>query len=107
MNKVQLELSDFFARVAGNDASTPASGVNLTVGVDQLARINALTGGNVYERALTPQNMDEIWNLAYQQILVNIEALIPLAEEQGFTEHTGIAKVIKAYVYMTLGRYLW
>jgi len=102
MNQVQLELSDFFARVTDNDGSTPASGATATVGVAQLARMHALIGGSIYDRAIVPQNMDEIWTKAYQGILVNIETLIPIAEEKQFYVHVGVAKIIKAYVYMTL-----
>lgn len=102
MNQVQLELSDFFSRISGNDRSAPASGVSATAGVDQLIRMNAMSGGDTYDRAIVPQNMDEIWNKAYQGILINVEALIPLAEEKGLMVHVGAAKILKAYVYLTL-----
>ena len=95
MNQAQLDLASFFSQAAGNDA------VN-TTGVDVLVRMTAMIGGDTYERAITPQDLDDTWERAYQDVLVNIETLIPLAEEQNFTTHIAAAKIMKAFVYMTL-----
>ena len=97
LNAVQADFSDFYARASGHLYTGPASN-----GVDQLMRIRAMTGGDKYETAFLPQNLDEIWERAYQNVLVNIEALLPLAEEKNLTTHIGVAKILKAYIYMTL-----
>ncbi len=99
MNQVQLDFAAFFARAAGNDVSAQPVA---TVGADQLVRMNAMTGGDTYDRAIAPQNMDQVWTLAYQNVLVNIDVLLPLAEEKNLTTHIAAAKIMKAYVLMTL-----
>jgi hypothetical protein len=88
MNSVQLDFADFY-----NSAS------NL---VDQLVRMQTMTGGYRYETAIQPQNVDATWRLAYQRVLTNTKILIPLAESKGLTTHVGVAKILEAYVYLTL-----
>jgi hypothetical protein len=97
LNAVQADFADFFTRAAGNLTFGPASR-----GVDQLMRMKAMTGGDNYETAFLPQNLDEIWQSAYQKVLVNIEAMLPLAEEKNLTTHVAVAKILKAYIYLTL-----
>lgn len=95
MNGIQADLASFFERVAGHDNV-------LTTGVDQLVRHRVLSGGFNYPTSFSPQSQDFIWNDAYQKVLVNIEAMLPLAEEKNLTTHVGVGKIIKAYVLMTL-----
>lgn len=95
MNGVQADLASFFERVAGHDNVT-------TTGVDQLVRHRVMSVGFNYQTAFTPQSQDNIWQDAYQKILVNIEAMLPLAEAANLTTHIGAGKIIKAYVFMTL-----
>ncbi|MCB0489531.1 MAG: SusD/RagB family nutrient-binding outer membrane lipoprotein [Cyclobacteriaceae bacterium] len=95
MNGIQRDLAGFFERVSGADR------VN-TRGVDELIRHRVMSGGFNYQTAYTPQNLDETWQWAYQKVLVNIEAMLPLAEEANLTTHIGAGKIIKAYVLMTL-----
>lgn len=102
MNQIQIQFADFFARMSGNDSSTPSSGISSTNGMDQLVRMNAMTAGDTYDRAYLPQNMDQIWVDAYQGIMVNVKLLLPLAEEKGLTVHMGAAKVLQAYTMLTL-----
>ena len=61
-----------------------------------------MQGDKVYDRAFRPQDFDEIWKDSYQKVLVNIETLIPLAEEKQLNVHVGVAKIIKALTYITL-----
>jgi hypothetical protein len=95
MNGIQADLASFFERVSGADNVT-------TNGVDQLVRHRVMAGGFNYPTAFSPQSQDDIWQDAYQKILINIEAMLPLAEENGLTTHIGVGKIIKAYVLMTL-----
>ncbi|MGE0588884.1 MAG: SusD/RagB family nutrient-binding outer membrane lipoprotein [Cyclobacteriaceae bacterium] len=95
MSGVQRDLASFFEKVSGADRVT-------TTGVDELIRHRVMAGGFNYQTAYTPQSQDDTWQWAYQKVLVNIEAMLPLAEEANLTTHVGAGKVIKAYVLMTL-----
>jgi Starch-binding associating with outer membrane len=95
MNKVQTDFGLFFSKIAGN------YNVN-TRGVNQLVRMRAMTGGDTYDRAFTSQLENDIWTDAYQGVLINIETLLPIAEEKDLNVHLGVAKILKAYVYLTL-----
>ena len=90
MNGIQLDLSDFFD--------------NATNATSPLMRTYAMTGGFRYQTAIQPQgtNIQEMWRIGYQNILINAKTLIPLAEEKNLTTHVGVAKIISAYVYITL-----
>ncbi len=65
-------------------------------------RMLAMTGGYQYNSQDQPQSFDYIWELAYANLLPDIELVISSATEKGSTVHAGIAKILKAYVYMTL-----
>src|SRR5690349_254690 len=82
MNGVQLDFADFFnAASGGNVTGTTA------FGVDALVRMQAMTTGYRYQTADQAQYTDFLWTLAYQNVLVNIETLIPLAESKKLTTH--------------------
>jgi len=99
MNKIQLDFAAFYSLVSGNDISG-VTGTN--VGVNQVVRMTAMISGSTYERALISQNFDQMWTRAYQDVLINIETLLPMAKEGNFMVHAGSAKVLKAYIYLTL-----
>jgi len=90
MNGVQLDFADFF-----NNATNATS---------PLMRTFAMNGGFRYQTAIQPQNtnIQEMWRLGYQNVLINSKTLIPLAEEKGFTTHVAVAKILSAFTYMTL-----
>ncbi len=88
MNKIQLEFGDFIARA--NDPTT------------ELVRMRAMTGGDTYDTAYQPQTFDLMWETAYQRLLVQVETLLTSLNGTQFTAHTGAAKIIKAYTYLTL-----
>jgi Starch-binding associating with outer membrane/Susd and RagB outer membrane lipoprotein len=87
-NKVQLEFALFAERV-----NNPAM---------DLARMTALTGGDVYARAYQPQDFNNAWTSAYQDVLVQLETMLKKTDGTNFTIHSGSARVIKAYVMLTL-----
>jgi hypothetical protein len=88
MNAVQLSFADFYNSASAN--------------VDQLVRMQAMTGGFRYQTAIQPVSVDNLWTQAYRNVLVNAEALIPLAQSKNLTTHVAVAKIIEAYVYLTL-----
>ena len=49
--------------------------------------------------------LQNTWQLAYAVVLQDIETLLPTAQENDLYIHSGIARVIKAYVLMTLVDY--
>lgn len=86
-NQIQLSYTSFLFSAKG-----PA---------EQLTRMSNL-GGPTYPAAYAPISFNGIWSLAYSQILTDIRALEPIAEETGLTYHQGVAKIMKAHVLMTL-----
>ncbi|MEZ4971906.1 MAG: SusD/RagB family nutrient-binding outer membrane lipoprotein [Cyclobacteriaceae bacterium] len=95
MNGIQRDLASFFEKALGADRVT-------TNGVDELIRHRVMSVGFNYQTAFTPQLQDDTWQWAYQKVLVNIEAMLPLAEEANLTTHIGVGKIIKAYTYLCL-----
>ncbi|MEE1963793.1 SusD/RagB family nutrient-binding outer membrane lipoprotein [Allomuricauda taeanensis] len=90
-NNVQLSFANFVESSAGAASFSAA-----------LSRQFAMTGGNTYDNAYTPISFDGLWNSAYAQVLIDIEALEPIATELGLNYHLGVSKVFKAYTYFTL-----
>lgn len=88
MNLVQLNFADFY----NNAHSTTAP----------LVRQIAMSGGYRYINAYQAQFQDGLWVQAYENILVQVETMLPLAEAKGLTTHVAVGKLIKAYTYLTL-----
>lgn len=59
-------------------------------------------GGDIYERIYQPQSFNTLWDRAYIDCLNQANFLESEATERGFTAHMGVAKVIKAFTYITL-----
>ena len=88
LNAVQLDFADFFNAGAGR--------------VSPLVRQVAMTGGYRYQTAYTPQNQDDTWKRAYADVLVNANTVIDMATTLEYNKHKGVAKILKAYTYITL-----
>lgn len=88
MNGVQLDFADFFAAAQGL--------------VNPLVRQEAMTGGFRYQTANTPQTADATWSAAYEDVLINADLVIKLAQPVQLTTHVAVAKILKAYTYLTL-----
>ena len=101
MNGIQADFGQWFSLAGGQNIAGTNDFAN-SRSVAELVRMQAMTGGDQYERAFTPQDLNAIWSGAYQDVLINIEAMLPLAEEDNLTTHIGVAKIIKAYIFMTL-----
>ncbi|MBL0743358.1 SusD/RagB family nutrient-binding outer membrane lipoprotein [Chryseolinea lacunae] len=98
LNAIELDFADFYSIASGNTVFSDKT----TVGADRLMRMRAMNTGYRYQTAYQAQFLDDLWTLAYQKVLVNIETLVPLAESKGYSTHVAIAKALKAYTYITL-----
>jgi hypothetical protein len=97
MNGVQLDFADFFNSASGGNVTT-----KVTVGTEQLMRMQAMTTGFRYQTAFLPQYLDFTWEQAYRYVLINIKNLKEIASEKELGTHVAVAKVLEAYVYLTL-----
>lgn len=91
LNSIQLSFGTFFeeATEAGGEA------VRLEYMFDEYdVNFNSTYGSTTV-----------MWRTAYAGILPDIKVLIPVAEESTLFVHSGIAKVLRAYVLMTLVDY--
>ncbi len=61
--------------------------------------------GPLYSNAYQANQFDGAYQLAYAGILADARALRPLADEQELYTHSGISKVIEAYVMLSLVDY--
>ena len=69
-----------------------------------LARMTALNTFNTltYDNQYNPSNFNFMWNLAYAQIFPDVDALVDVSAENNLVLYSGSAKIMKAYVMMTL-----
>ena len=88
MNNIQLNFADFFHSAAGS--------------VDPLVRMQAMTGGYRYQTAFNPSSLNNLWDLAYRNVLISNQIMQPLAVSKGLTTHVAVGKILEAYTYLTL-----
>lgn len=88
LNNVFLEFTEFVDEAS--DETMP------------YVRLTAMSGGERYDNQDSPSSFDFIWGKAYSELLPDVNLAIQLAEESGFTSPAGAAKVVKAYILMTL-----
>ncbi|HLF45220.1 MAG TPA: SusD/RagB family nutrient-binding outer membrane lipoprotein [Chitinophagaceae bacterium] len=67
----------------------------------ELTRMIVMYGPR-YDNAYQPQSYDGIWSNAYTGVLKHINALLPVANNEKKFIHVGMAKIMKAYVLMTM-----
>ena len=87
-NAIQLNFAAFFDN---------ASNISMSA-----VRMTAMTGGDIYENAWSPNTFNFLWNNSYSSIFPDVVAMNALAEERSLFYHTGAAKVIQGYVLMTM-----
>lgn len=87
-NKMQFEFSNFAWEAS--DETMP------------ITRMMAMTGGNIYDNQDSPQSFNFLWNRAYSEVLPDADIVISNANESSLFVHSGIAKVMKAYILMVL-----
>ncbi len=90
LNNIQIGMAGFF-----NTASTFGM---------QVTRLQN-SGGSVYENFANPQSYDGIWTAAYANVLEDCDVLIKRAEENKYTVHSGMARIIQAYTLSVLVDY--
>lgn len=90
LNSIELTTNSFFQNVTDEGM--------------QVSR-TLVMAGPTYTNAYAPSNFDGAWSNAYAGIFADVNAMIPVAEEQGFYIHVGIAQILKAYVAITLVDY--
>ncbi len=88
MNKIQADFADFIAEV--------------NIPTMELSRMIAMTGGDTYPQAYTAQSFDDIWRRSYQDVLVQIETMLPRTDKDSLTVHSGAGRILKAYTFITL-----
>jgi len=86
-NNIQLEFGSAF--------------LNAEFAAGQMARMYHM-GSFTYESAVSPATLNGLWFDAYSDLFPDIETLNKLAEEKGLDIHAGSAKIMKAYVLMTM-----
>lgn len=59
-------------------------------------------GDFIYENSINEATFNGLWNNAYANLLPDIDALVNLADPNGFDVHAGSAKILKAYTLMML-----
>ncbi|MEM9820582.1 MAG: SusD/RagB family nutrient-binding outer membrane lipoprotein [Bacteroidota bacterium] len=89
-NAVQLDFKDFFHW---------ASDRTMTV-----VRMRAMTGGNNYNNAFGPTTFNVNWNIAYSDLLPDLDKLIEIGNDPDnpLLIYSATAKTMKAYMFMTL-----
>lgn len=88
MNAVQANFAEFY-RLSGLQSG-------------RLVRIESMTAGDRYATAIRSTTTDALWERAYQDVLINANTVISLAEASNLTTHVAVAKILKAYVFITL-----
>lgn len=58
--------------------------------------------GPTYSNGYGPVDFNSIWGTAYEGVLKNANAMIPVAKSQAKYYHAGIAEILKAYTLFTL-----
>jgi hypothetical protein len=92
LTQVQLNFVNFFSNTT-------------TFGMEMSRMLNSSQRGATYDAMYQPSTFNGTWTAAYSNTLINANTLIPIAEERQFFTHAGIAKVLKAYVLLTLVDY--
>lgn len=88
LNKIQVDFA-FWVHSMGDRAG-------------ELTRVNYMSG-RTYDNVYSPGSWDGIWSSAYRGMLEDIRLMNALAEESGGLQyHTGMGKVMEAYIMVTL-----
>lgn len=87
-NNIQLEARNVF-----NGTWLAAGG---------MARMVAATGGFFYNQAVSPNGFNGIWGNVYNDMLPDIDALIEIADANGFDQHKGYSLILRSYCLMVL-----
>ncbi|MEW7292309.1 SusD/RagB family nutrient-binding outer membrane lipoprotein [Aquimarina sp. 2304DJ70-9] len=96
LNNAALFFANAYAFNEGNEDG-------LNVRASETMRMQHLFGPYAGPFSLTSGNINRnIWQSFYRETLKDIETLLPVAEERGILGTAGVAKILKAYTYVTL-----
>jgi len=94
LNSIQLAAINMFE-------GTPNDNTELSKVGMEVVRIEHMFGPT-YQNAYGPSTLNGAWRAVYSSALPDIRTMTPLAEEQELYTHLGIAKVLEAYMMVTL-----
>ena len=92
-------MQNAFRKFLNDDDPANWNGVN-KMGMEVIRMINPW--GGTYENAYNPQEFDDIWLFAYEGALMDAHSFLPIYEESEWYIHSGITKVLQAYILVTL-----
>tara|TARA_B110000967_G_scaffold150233_1_gene154054 strand:+ start:3181 stop:4800 length:1620 start_codon:yes stop_codon:yes gene_type:complete len=95
LNSIQLNFVD---AIAYNEANEDG----LNVWASEAIRMQHQFGSYSGPFTLNSGVINDLWRDFYREALQDINILIPLAEERELDGHIGVAKLIQAYIYVTL-----
>jgi len=87
-NNAQIQFNEFFEAIYNHTSTT--------------SRMQAMIGGFSYQEASQPVFFSGIWTTAYANALPDLNQVITIADEQGFSIQGGSARVMKSYILTTL-----
>jgi hypothetical protein len=90
LNNIQLSFPGWFNGIS-------------SFGMQMTRQLNS--GGSLYDNVYSPQSFDGTWSTAYATILLDAELLIANADANGLARHAGMARVIAAYMIVSLVDY--
>ena len=94
LNNIQLGAITMFEGTPTNTFALSEAGMEVT-------RIMHMFGPN-YQNAYLPSQLNSTWRAVYSTALPDIRTMVPLAEEEGLFTHVAIAKVLEAYMMVSL-----
>jgi hypothetical protein len=100
LNNIQLE---FVAPTTNESGVTTIEGIYSGAAEKggELVRYRRLFG-STYASAYQPQDLDAIHETAYASVLIDVQNLIPIAEENNQFFHIGMAQFFQAYTLITM-----
>lgn len=89
LNNIQLDFKEMYEESAEYGA--------------ELVRYRRLFGAT-YNGAIQPQegDLNALYEDAYAELMIDVQTLIPLAEEEGLWFHLGMAQTLQAYTMITM-----
>ena len=87
-NNAQIEFNNFFQTTWGYTSTA--------------TRMQAMIGGFSYREAYQPTGFSNLWSIAYAGALPDLNRIIEISDEQGFSVQGGSARVMKSYILTTL-----
>jgi len=83
-------------QLAARSVYSGASGLGM-----QMTRMTYMFG-STYDNAYSPPSFNGVYTNAYAGLFIDVQNLIPIAEERDLYFHLGIAKTLKAYAMLVL-----